>query len=66
LRDESVVPINGACAAGFERVRDDFESNVTDRDGVRDELLRRDKVQRRPAQCGAADEVYSALGVTRG
>jgi hypothetical protein len=37
LRDESVVPINGACAAGFERVRDAFESNFTDRDGVRDE-----------------------------
>ena len=31
MPDESEVPINGSCAPGFERVRDAFTSNFTDR-----------------------------------
>ena len=34
MPDDSGVPINGSCARGFERVRDAFESNFTDRDDI--------------------------------
>ncbi|MDT5243775.1 MAG: hypothetical protein QOD36_1151, partial [Mycobacterium sp.] len=34
MLDECGVPINGACAPDFERVRDAFESNFTDRDEI--------------------------------
>jgi CubicO group peptidase (beta-lactamase class C family) len=34
LLDASGVPVNGSCAAGFERVRDAFTSNFTDGDDV--------------------------------
>jgi CubicO group peptidase (beta-lactamase class C family) len=34
LPDDSGVPINGSCARGFERVRDAFKSNFTDRDDI--------------------------------
>jgi len=34
LLDAAGVPVNGSCAAGFERVRDAFTSNFTDGDDV--------------------------------
>ena len=34
MPDDSGVPINGSCARGFERVRDAFKSNFTDRDDI--------------------------------
>ena len=34
MLDASGVPVNGSCAAGFERVRDAFAANFTDRDEV--------------------------------
>ena len=34
MHDECGVPIDGSCAPGFERVRDAFESNFTDRDEI--------------------------------
>ena len=34
MLDASGVPLNGSCAAGFERVRDAFTSNFTDGDDV--------------------------------
>ena len=34
MLDASGVPVNGSCAAGFERVRDAFTSNFTDGDDV--------------------------------
>ena len=34
MLDASGVPVNGSCAAGFERVRDAFEANFPERDDV--------------------------------